>query len=58
MPKRWFNMQEDPVILIGSEFWDYVGGAGAYEILISAVEELGDHYKNRIYHELLMRDEQ
>lgn len=56
MPKRWFDMSHDPVILMGSEFWDYIGGTGCYDVLITAVEELGDRYKTRIYRDILKRN--
>lgn len=52
-PKRWFNMQNDEVVLIGNEFWDKIGGIGTYKAFISAVNEIGKEYKDRIYQEFL-----
>lgn len=52
-PKRWFDMINDTVVLIGAEFWDRVGGLGTYETFIEAVNELGIEYKTRIYREYL-----
>ncbi len=52
-PKRWFNMIEDPVVLIGNELWDKLGGQGTYQALIRAVNELSQEYKPRIYREFL-----
>lgn len=52
-PARWFNMQEDPVVLIGNEFWDKIGGAGTYDAFLEAVNEMGAEYKDRIYREYL-----
>ncbi len=52
-PSRWFNMKEDEVVLIGNEFWEKVGGLGTYQAFISAVDEIGQEYKNRIYREFL-----
>lgn len=52
-PRRWFNMQEDAVVLIGEEFWDKIGGLGTYQSFISAVNEIGEKYRNRIYREFL-----
>jgi len=52
-PARWFNMKKDETVLIGNEFWEKVGGAGTYEALISAVNEIAPEYKARIYRELL-----
>lgn len=47
------DMQEDEVVLIGDEFWDKIGGLGGYNAFISAVNEIGQHYKIRIYQEFL-----
>jgi hypothetical protein len=50
---RWFNMREDKVVLIGDEFWEKIGGLGTYQAFISAVNEIGKEYKERIYREFL-----
>lgn len=52
-PARWFNMREDRVVLIGEEFWEKIGGLGAYKAFIEAVNEIGQEYKDRIYREYL-----
>lgn len=52
-PGRWFNMREDPVVLIGDEFWEKIGGLGTYQAFIDAVNEIGKEYKERIYREFL-----
>lgn len=52
-PSRWFDMQNDPVVLIGDEFWEKIGGLGTYQAFISAVNEIGSEYKDRIYKEFL-----
>ena len=52
-PARWFNMKEDEVVLIGDEFWEKVGGPGTYQSFISAVNEIGKGYRDRIYREFL-----
>lgn len=52
-PQRWFNMREDAVVLIGDEFWDKIGGVGTYQAFVSAVNEIGVEYKERIYREFL-----
>ena len=52
-PARWFNMREDPVVLIGDEFWEKIGGLGTYRAFIDAVNEIGEEYKARIYKEYL-----
>lgn len=52
-PGRWFNMKEDPVVLIGNEFWEKIGGLGTYQAFIDAVNEIGKEYKERIYRDFL-----
>ena len=52
-PARWFNMKEDPVVLIGDEFWEKIGGPGTYQSFIAAINEIGMEYKDRIYREFL-----
>ncbi|HBR15010.1 MAG TPA: TdeIII family type II restriction endonuclease [Candidatus Omnitrophica bacterium] len=52
-PARWFNMKSDDVVLIGDEFWEKIGGTGTYKAFISAVNEIGKDYKDRIYREFL-----
>ncbi|MGI6295248.1 MAG: TdeIII family type II restriction endonuclease [Armatimonadota bacterium] len=52
-PARWFDMHNDPVVLIGDEFWEMIGGSGTYQAFISAVNEIGPEYKERIYREFL-----
>ena len=52
-PARWFNMREDPVVLIGDEFWEKIGGEGTYKAFIAAVNEIAPKYKERIYTEFL-----
>ena len=46
-------MKEDPSVLIGDEFWDKIGGLGTYQSFIDAINEIGPHYRNRIYREFL-----
>jgi hypothetical protein len=52
-PKRWFDMINDSVVLIGNEFWDFVGGKGTYQLFINEINNLGKEYKDRIYREYL-----
>lgn len=53
IPGRWFDMLADPVVLIGHELWDALGGEGTYDAFIEAVNELGEGYRERIYREYL-----
>jgi len=50
-PFRWFNMTEDKAVLIGDEFWDFIGGKGTYQLFISEINKLGKDYRERIYKE-------
>ena len=52
-PARWFDMKADPVVLIGDEFWDMLGGPGTYQLFIKEVNALGKAYRERIYTEYL-----
>ena len=52
-PKRWFDMINDPSVLIGEEFWNLIGGNGTYKSFISEINKLGVSYKERIYREFL-----
>jgi len=53
VPMRWFNMREDKAVIIGDEFWEKIGGLGTYKAFITAVNEIGKEYKDRIYREFL-----
>jgi Type II restriction endonuclease, TdeIII len=52
-PMRWFDMHNDPCVLIGDEFWDFMGGSGTYAKFIQEVNLLGKTYRERIYREYL-----
>ena len=52
-PMRWFDMRNDPCVLIGSEFWDFIGGGGTYSHFVREVNQLGKAYRERIYREYL-----
>ncbi len=52
-PARWFDMRNDSSVLIGSEFWDLIGGEGAYANFIQEVNLLGKGYRERIYTDYL-----
>jgi len=59
-PKRWFDMNNDKVVLIGDEFWDLIGGAGTLKEIVGVATELGDAYKKRIrkeYFKMLQEEE-
>lgn len=52
-PMRWFNMRVDPSVLIGNEFWDFIGGSGTYANFVHEVNSLGKEYRERIYRDFL-----
>jgi Type II restriction endonuclease, TdeIII len=52
-PMRWFDMCNDPCVLIGNDFWDFIGGNGAYSQFVSEVNKMGKEYRDRIYREFL-----
>lgn len=41
-PRKIFDVHNDPVILIGRDYWDTLGGAGFYDELIQVCAEVGD----------------
>ena len=52
-PMRWFDMKQDPSVLIGNEFWDLIGGEGTYANFIKEINSIGKEYRERIYREFL-----
>lgn len=47
-PMKIFNFHTDPVVLIGKEMWDTIGGPGCYENLLSIASEVGAKTKEKI----------
>ena len=52
-PSRWFNMREDPCVLIGDELWDKLGGKNSYEMIVDVANRIGRRCRRRIYEEYL-----
>lgn len=46
-------MTHDRSVMIGEEFWDFIGGKGTYQCFITEINKLGIAYKERIYKEFL-----
>ncbi len=46
-------MLNDPVVLIGDEFWDMIGGKGTYKLFVNTVNKMGHEYKEIIYRDFL-----
>lgn len=44
-PMKVFNFYKDEVVLIGKEYWDIIGGEGAYEELLEIAERAGKETK-------------
>ena len=47
-PMGIFDFHEDPVVLIGKEMWDTIGGEGCYEELLEIAKEVGNETKETI----------
>jgi len=41
-PNKYFDMKHDSCVLIGKDFWDFVGGSGTYESLLEIFDEVGE----------------
>lgn len=40
-PNKYFNMKTDKCVLIGVDYWDFLGGAGTYSRLLQLFDEVG-----------------
>lgn len=47
-PMNIFDFHNDPVVLIGKEMWDTIGGEGCYEELLVIASEVGEKTKKKI----------
>lgn len=47
-PMNVFNFTKDPVVLIGQELWDTLGGEGCYNELIEIAKEVGVNTQNKL----------
>ena len=47
-PMGIFDFHHDPVVLIGKEMWDTIGGTGCYEELIDIAQAVGVETKQTI----------
>lgn len=48
MPNKIFNMKSDQVVLIGEDYWDFLGGKGAYKELIEIFGLVGERTRKAI----------
>lgn len=42
MPSKIFNMKSDESVLIGKDYWDFLGGTGTYEELLIIFTKVGE----------------
>ncbi|MCF2143351.1 MAG: TdeIII family type II restriction endonuclease [Candidatus Heimdallarchaeota archaeon] len=54
-PKRYFDMEDTNCVLMGKDFWDYLGGKGTWEELIEIFQKVGKKTKKRIFEEFLRK---
>lgn len=47
-PMRIFDLWNDPVVLIGQEMWDTIGGIGCYNEIIEIAKQVGNETKSEI----------
>ncbi len=48
VPMKIFDMHRDPCVLIGREYWDFIGGAGAYDEILRIFAEVGIETKKTL----------
>jgi Type II restriction endonuclease, TdeIII len=41
IPNKIFNMRQDSCVLIGRDYWDFLGGPGTYEALLTVFADAG-----------------
>ena len=51
-PMGIFDFRHDPVVLIGKEMWDTIGGYGCYEELLDIAAEVGEETRRCIMERL------
>lgn len=52
-PKRWFDMVNDPCVLIGDELWNKIGGEGTSQEVLEIAKAVGRRYREKIYNDYL-----
>jgi Type II restriction endonuclease, TdeIII len=45
---KWFDIEEDESVLIGDDFWNLIGGEGAYSDVIDEINLFGERSNERI----------
>ncbi len=49
LPSKIFDMERDPCVLIGSDYWDYLGGKGSYNELLKIFAKVGEYTREQIF---------
>lgn len=47
-PMKMFDMHKDNCVLIGKDYWDFLGGEGTYEELLEIFSEVGEETKKTL----------
>lgn len=47
-PMKMFDMHKDECVLIGKDYWDFLGGSGFYEELIQIFSEVGEETRQTL----------
>jgi hypothetical protein len=48
LPNKYFNMKSDKCVLIGIDYWDFLGGTGTYSRLLELFNEIGKQTINQV----------
>lgn len=48
-PKGIFDFHIDPVVLIGRDYWDLLGGEGTYETVLEIAKDVGERTRARLH---------
>lgn len=47
-PMKIFDMHKDECVLIGKDYWDFLGGEGAYEKILDVFSEVGEETRQTL----------
>lgn len=48
IPFKIFDMKKDPCVLIGREYWDFLGGVGTYDELLELFSKVGEETRKSL----------
>jgi len=48
IPSKIFNMKQDECVLIGSDYWDLIGGKGTYNSLLKIFAKVGNNTRTQL----------